>query len=139
MAESAFNKKFRAEMAARGMKIYRVESHSTSPGMPDNHYIIEPRGRSGWMEIKEAKPNELLPNCILYQPKQVPWHIEYTQKGGAVFTLLHVPRMKEVILIEGRYALSASIRLQGTPAQVFSLDHPEVWEELLKAIRVRTP
>ncbi len=70
MNEAKFNKKFREGLSQYGFKIYRVESHSTSPGIPDNHLIHNsyPPSTSGWIEIKIAKTR---PTKVPYRPGQL--------------------------------------------------------------------
>jgi penicillin-binding protein-related factor A (putative recombinase) len=138
MAESAFNKKFRTQMEVRGMKIYRVETHSSCPGMSDNHYVLGSLGRSGWIEMKETAPSEI-PTKINFQPKQVPWLLDYTNHGGVAFVIIHVPRLKTVFALHGRDAQKAAQDFDSCPAQSFSLESDTVWTNLFNWIRLRTP
>jgi hypothetical protein len=126
--ESSFNATFRSHLESiAGIKVYRVESHTTCPGIPDDHYIVKGKGITGWMEIKEE---ETLPNRIDFRPAQVPWHIEYTMHGGRSFVVLFVSRTRKVYLIPGRQARNVSKELRLAAAWEFDFDSPAIWREL---------
>src|SRR4051812_3673712 len=119
MSESDFNKKFRQAMTVRGLRMHRIESHGTAPGIPDNFFISIGTGTCGWIEVKQAREGES-PKKIDYRPGQVPWLIQYTKDGGRCGTVLHIPAGNIVILIKGQDSAKAEQSLWGTPHQGFT-------------------
>lgn len=132
--ESRFNKKFREEMESRGMKIYRVESHATCPGIPDNHYIVrDVPGAVGWMEIKEEDKE---PSKIAYRPAQVPWMVEYANNGGKVWTVLHIRQRKVIVLLFGDACMTAAVDFSKANALFVSTDWDDAWGDVHKLLVV---
>jgi hypothetical protein len=129
--ESKFNEKFRREMYARGMKVVRIESHST-PGVPDNHFIIRGTGITGWIEIKEENK---APSRVNYRPAQVPWLLEYAQDGGNCWTILHVLGEGYVVVVPGSESRAAAIELGAAKTLSVSLDWDTPWDDLFAIFR----
>jgi len=136
MAESSFNRKLRHNLELLSFKVFRVESHATSPGIPDNHWLLSgpPYGTSGWIEVKES--SAVNPKTVEYRPQQVPWILDYCRAGGRCCTLVHIPKTEEVLYIEGRYAKAASIDLRSTPVHRLDLRDNEVWAKIGKLLRL---
>jgi hypothetical protein len=131
--ESKFNHTFRLEMTQQGFYMIRVESHSTSPGIPDNHFVC-PDGVSGWVEIKQTPT---YPRGVPFEPKQAVWHYTYAVSGGLVSTVMYVQDTHEVIWIPGRASLQAEKDWR-TFGVVFPIArHPEVWEKIAGKLRER--
>jgi hypothetical protein len=127
--ESRFNAEFRRQMEKLGMRIYRVESHATCPGMPDNHYIVRDLpGASGWMEIKE---DDTMRNAIAYRPQQVPWLLDYSKQGGRCWTVVHVPSRRLVLVVPGKESLVASKDIDRSSHFRVSLDWDDPYGDLL--------
>lgn len=142
MSESAFNKDFRKKLKEQAnILIFRVESHSTSPGIPDNHFICGEdakvagrvwAGETGWIEMKEEVGT---PFRVDYRPAQVPWLIQYAKNGGRCFTAIHITSTRHLLLIPGRYSQLASSNLRLAAHWVFDLDKKDVWEEIAGKLR----
>ena len=127
--ESDFNRRFRKEMAARGMKMYRVESHATEPGMPDNHYIIRDLYTSGWIEVK-GTDRKTYPGPVDYRKGQVPWLMGYSQLGGHCWTVLYLVTRKQVIVIPGNQSLIAEKDVGSCHHFCVDLSWDAPWDDL---------
>jgi hypothetical protein len=136
MSESSFNSTFRRNLLTVGrIRIHRIESHSTAPGIPDNHFISLSTGITGWIEMKEAGPKEVSPSRIDYRPAQVPWLLEYDKDGGRCYTGIHIPRINLFLLIPGRYSRLASIDLRRTPLWTFGFQEGCDWRRLAEVLQ----
>lgn len=133
--ELVWNKKMRTELYRFGFKFDRIESHDTAPGIPDDAFLHEPTGMSGWIEVKEE---EVIPTKVKYRPKQVPWLLDHWRRGGICLTLVHVKARNYVIIIPGGDAQAASINLndamQQCPIACVDLDDENGWFKLSKEI-----
>lgn len=107
MSESKFNQRFRQCMKSCGIFTFRVESHSTCPGIPDNHWI-NMAGLSGWLEMKQEKT---LPKKIEYRPNQPGWLMAYSMCGGRCGTAVHIESTDTLLLICGKDSYKASMDL----------------------------
>lgn len=141
-SESNFNATFRTAMANRGVEIFRVESHATCPGIPDNHYIMPIpkiiRPPSGWIEMKDS---HRVPAAMRYRPAQIPWLLHYTRQGGLCFTILHVEQPEEgLLLVPGGSSLKVSMSLEGWPVWSLTGNHRlETWDRVKTALMGLAP
>lgn len=81
----------------------RVESHSTSPGIPDVEYCVN--GRVGNIELKNLEN----PRCEL-RPTQIKWFRNRTRAGGNPL-LLFSNKQDEFILLRGAHFMIADAYL----------------------------
>jgi hypothetical protein len=128
MNESTFNRRLRLRMEELGVLIYRIESHATCPGIPDNYYLTKFGRSSGWLEMKQART---MPHAIDYRPYQVPWLLDYSRRGGKCFTVLGIEDRKEVVVIPGDQALTASRNLKLAACRTFHEDRAGCWPGVL--------
>jgi hypothetical protein len=132
MKESTFNTTFQKNMRNVGMNFYRIESHATCPGIPDNHFLFSRRGvtKTGWLEMKQV---EDWPSKIDYRRGQAAWLEEYWMKGGISATVVRVRGMNLMLLIPGSKSLLMS-RMVGTIADgnwiAYNLEREVVWENV---------
>jgi hypothetical protein len=106
--ESRFNKLFREHLEKEGFKFDRIESHTTSPGVPDNAFLHSPTRLSGWIEVKEV---EWMPIKVAYRPRQSSWLEEHWRKGGNSMTIVHIKQEKSVVIVAGNRSFSAEKEL----------------------------
>jgi hypothetical protein len=132
MAESKFGKRFRSKIEDQGFSCYRVESHSTEPGMPDIHFIEQEHALTGWLELKQEKE---FPSHIDYRPRQAAWLELYWKRGGLCATLLHVSSTDTLIVVGGNYSFAAEKRLAWLPVRTFRLREAGVWAEVRSALQ----
>jgi hypothetical protein len=128
MAESKFNKRFRAELSAYpfNFRFFRIESHATEPGIPDNHFLRD--GYSGWLEMKEEA--DRVPYRINYRPAQPAWLYSYWKDGGSCGTVLYVRSIDAVLLVRGCDTLRAAGGELRCVAQIVALREEGAWERI---------
>ena len=134
--ESSFNKRLREHFKLMGFKIDRIESHATSPGIPDNAWVQE-AGHSGWLEIKESLR---MPKRIHFQPQQALWQVDHAKHGGNCATILHIKEEDQAVFIPGRFAIKAErdlkLLMEKEPESVrlFKLKEETSWHMLCVSI-----
>lgn len=84
----------------KSIDLQRVESGSTSEGIPDVNYCLQ--GVEGWIELKVAKLTKRPPYIITIglRPAQAFWLARRRRAGGRAWVLAAIPPMAEV---EGRW------------------------------------
>lgn len=132
MGETTFNIRFRRELERLGVLFYRIESHATCPGIPDNYYMTKWGLSSGWLEMKQAREK---PRAIAYRPAQVPWLLDFSRKGGKCFTILGVEATREISVIPGDQSLIASGDLRLAACRTFREDL-EPWSGIEDLLRI---
>lgn len=96
MSESDFSKKLRKGLTRHGVRCFRVESHSTCPGMPDIYGVCR-GGFTFWIETKEnAKADR-----IRYEPQQALWLENHWESHCFCCTILNHTTGHEIIIILG--------------------------------------
>lgn len=134
MAESKFGRTFRDKLKVWGFEFFRVESHSTSPGMPDIHWLQAGTGATGWVELKQCSTGKP-PAKVSYRPNQAPWLQDYQRKGGRACTIIHMSKTNRAIFIPGNESIAAGGELRrALGALTFDLGTEEGWRGLAKAI-----
>lgn len=121
MSETRFNHRFRSELEKLGVLTYRIESHATSPGIPDNYYLTRFGKSSGWLEMKCARS---MPKLIDYRPFQVPWLLSHSLSGGKCFTVLGIEDTREIVVLPGDQSQNASHNLRLAVCKTFHEDRP---------------
>lgn len=131
MSESKFSKRMRNELAS-WFDFHRVESHATSPGIPDIHWLFVGGGASGWAETKFVSKE---PKKVAYQPQQAPWLVSYAKKGGVCCTLIYVAESDCVIHVPGKESIVAEKDLSRClGARRIALREEDAWKRLAKLI-----
>ena len=136
--EIAFGKRLRNELAERGFKFDRIESHATAPGIPDTAWVHH-TGESGWLEIKET---ENQPTKIDYRPRQALWLDEHWKRGGNSATILHVKNGDHLFLIPGVHSIQAErnftilLNLPDLPLYHLVLSKLDAWDTLARLIKL---
>lgn len=130
MAESRFSKRMRDELRQFNFDFWRVESHATSPGIPDVHFLL--LGTGGWIETKQVQTE---PKKVNYRPQQAAWLQQYARRGGITCTLIHVVKTDVVLYVPGRESLTAEKSLQQClGVRRIALREPEAWKRLAKLV-----
>lgn len=125
MKESQFSRGAREELNRHGIICYRIESHATSPGCPDIHYVGT--HTSGWLETKVITGNT---RKIPYRPKQPLWLVQYVRNGGRAWTLALLEKTRTVLLIPGSASIQATRDLRVCRRYMVSLDAEDAWERI---------
>lgn len=130
--ESNFNKRLRKKLSDNWpVRIYRVESHATSPGMPDDHYICG-GGRSGWIEVKQEM---FWPKRMPFRPKQPQWLVNYSKAGGDCWAFLHLSSTDTLVVVPGSWAEVADKSLAEAQGIVIELsDGDSAWRRLYRIL-----
>lgn len=131
MSESKYSKRMRDALGA-WFEFIRVESHATSPGIPDIHWLYLGGTTSGWIETKHSPKT---PTKVKYQPQQAPWLTDYARKGGNACTLIFVTEGDVVIFVPGRESIAAQADLsRAHGARRIKLSDPDAWKRLAKLV-----
>lgn len=131
MSETNFSKRMRDNLQVFKFDFYRVESHSTQPGIPDVHWLFF-GGTAGWVETKFAKT---MPKKVTYRPYQAPWLTAYARHGGNACTLLHVAAGDEIVFIPGQESMLAAVDLSRCLGRRnLYLKSPDAWKRVAKLI-----
>lgn len=131
--ESRFNVLFRRELAKFGFKIDRIESHATAPGLCDDHFVHFDTSLSGWIEVKEEM---VVPTKVKYRPKQALWIQRHVRANGNAMTIIHIKKLKAVVLVPGDCSYKAEKNLRELVAteQALLIKLSDGWAEVSEAI-----
>lgn len=132
MSESKFSKKLRDGLTELGVKVSRVESHASCPGMPDIYAI---KGFSFWIETKQ---NDRIKR-IHYEPQQALWLEDEWKAGGICLTLLHQPLTETVFLVWGNKSRAAEVDLMAGHPILFPMKGQDwvrnIFETILEEVK----
>jgi hypothetical protein len=131
--ESRFNGVFRRELTKWGFKFDRIESHATAPGLPDNTFVHKDTYLSGWIEVKEEM---IIPVRVKYRPKQAFWMQRHVRANGNAMTIIHIKKLKAIVLVPGRYSFNAEKDLRSLvlTEQALLLKISDGWDAIAAAI-----